>query len=43
MKIGDLKIKKNLCQIETTYLSASVKVTKEEIGKIDDSSNQFSD
>ena len=28
MKITDLKIKKNLCLVETSYLSASVKVTK---------------
>lgn len=43
MKITDLKIKKNLCLVETSYLSASVKVTKEEITAIEDSSNKYSD
>lgn len=41
MKITDLKVKKNLCQIQTVYLSASVKISKEQIGKMDNPSTKY--
>jgi len=43
MKIDDLKLKKTLCQIETNYLTVSLKATKDEIEKTLISSNKNSE
>jgi hypothetical protein len=34
MKITDLKLKKILCQVETNYLTSSMKISKDEIKKM---------